>query len=55
MVSAAIGGLAMVRLSGFHGAHNPGDAFGLLVMGVVAIGVLVWALAHSDRNGSARN
>ncbi|HZP05055.1 MAG TPA: hypothetical protein VFB43_09155 [Terracidiphilus sp.] len=31
------------------------DAFALLLMGLVAMAVLVWALAHSTHDESARN
>jgi cbb3-type cytochrome oxidase subunit 3 len=55
MFTAAINSLAMMRFGGFRAAHSAGDAFGLFLMGVVAVGVLVWALARSDRNESARN
>jgi hypothetical protein len=54
MVTAGMNALAMVRFGGFRGGHA-GDGFALLLMGLVAVGVLVWALSHGDRNQSAKN
>jgi cbb3-type cytochrome oxidase subunit 3 len=47
--------LALARFGGIHVMHGGGDAVGLLLMGVVAISVVVWALARSGGNQSARN
>jgi hypothetical protein len=43
--------LAM-RVLVFHGGRG-GDGLGLLLMGVVAVGVLVWALAHSGSSNQS--
>jgi hypothetical protein len=59
MLKAGMNDLAM-RVLVFHGGRG-GDGLGLLLMGVVAVGVLVWALAHSSgshspgSNQSAKN
>lgn len=55
MLTAAMNALAMVRFVGFRGVRGTGDAFALLLMGMVAIGVLVWAVSHSDRNESPKS
>jgi cbb3-type cytochrome oxidase subunit 3 len=55
MVTAAMNALAMVRFGGFRVVRGSGDAFGLVLMCLVAVGVLVWALARSERKESARN
>jgi cbb3-type cytochrome oxidase subunit 3 len=54
MLTAGMNTLAMARF-GFRIAHGGGEAFGLLVMTIAALGILVWALSRSGRNESARN
>jgi hypothetical protein len=54
MLTAEMNDLAMIRFGGFRFGHGGGEGFALLLMGLVAVGVLVWALSHSDRNQSAR-
>lgn len=54
MVTAGMNALAMIRFGGFRGGHS-GDGFALLLMGLLAVGALVWALSHGDRNQSAKN
>lgn len=56
MLTAGMNALAMVRFGGFRFGHGGGDGIGLLLMGVVVFGVLIWALSHShsDRNESAK-
>jgi cbb3-type cytochrome oxidase subunit 3 len=54
MLTAGMNAFAMARF-GFRIVHGGGDAFGLLVMGVAAVGILVWALSHSGHNQSAKN
>ena len=54
MVTSGMNDLAM-RVLVFHGGRG-GDGFALLLMGVLAVGVLVWALAHSGSgNQSAKS
>lgn len=53
MATVGMNDLAM-RLGGFR-LHHGGDGAALLLMGVVALGVLIWALARSDRDQSARS
>ena len=50
MSMAGINELAMLRFG-----HASGDGLALLLMGLVAVGVLIWALSHSDRNQSAKS
>jgi hypothetical protein len=52
MLTAGMNDLAM-RILVFHGGRG-GDGLGLFIMGVVAVGVLVWALSHSSGNQSAK-
>jgi hypothetical protein len=53
MLKAGMNDLAM-RVLVFHGGRS-GDGLGLLLMGVVAVGVLVWALSRSGGNESAKS
>lgn len=55
MFTAGMNDLAMIRFGGFRFGHSGGDGFALLLMGIVAVGVLVWALSHSDNNQSAKS
>lgn len=55
MFTAGMNDLAMLRFGGFRFGHSGGDGFALLLMGLVAVGVLVWALSHSSGNQSARS
>jgi len=55
MFMAGMNDLAMLRFGGFRFGHSGGESFALLLMGVVAVGVLVWALSRSDSNQSARS
>jgi|SRR5580658_1309570 hypothetical protein len=54
MLTAGMNDLAMIRFGGFRFGHGGGEGFALLLMGLVAVGVLVWALSHSDHNQSAK-
>jgi hypothetical protein len=53
MLKAGMNDLAM-RILVFHGGRG-GDGLALVLMGVVAVGVLVWALSHSGSNQSAKS
>jgi hypothetical protein len=53
MVTAGMNDLGM-RVLALHGGRG-GDGFALVLMGVVAVGVLVWALAHSGSNQSSKS
>lgn len=53
MATAGVNELAM--RFGFRFGHSGGDAFFLLLMGLVAMGVLVWALSSTGRSQSAGN
>jgi hypothetical protein len=53
MLTAGMNDLAM-RAFAFHGGRG-GDGFALVLMGVVAAGVLVWALSRSGNNQSAKS
>jgi hypothetical protein len=54
MLTAGMNALAMIRFGGFRFGHGGGESFALLLMGLVAAGVLVWALSHSGGNESAK-
>jgi hypothetical protein len=54
MVTTGMNELAM-RLGGFRFGHGGGDAFFLLLMGLVAMGALVWALSSAGGNRPAGN
>jgi hypothetical protein len=53
MLTAGTRALAFARF-GFDIAHGGGEALGLLVMMVTAVGILVWALSHSGHSQSAK-
>jgi hypothetical protein len=55
MAAAGMNALAMFRFGGFRFGHGGGDAFALLLMGLVAFVLVVWALSHSDGKQSARS
>jgi hypothetical protein len=54
MLTAGLNQLAMLRLVMVHGGRS-GDGFGLFLLGVIAVGALVWALSHSSNNQSAKS
>jgi hypothetical protein len=54
MSTAGLNELAMLRFLVVHGGRS-GDGFALLLMGVVAVGALVWALSHAGSNQSAKS
>jgi hypothetical protein len=54
MLTAGMNDLAMIRFGGFRFGHSGGDGFALLLMGLVAVVVLVWALSHAGNNQSAK-
>jgi hypothetical protein len=54
MLTAGMNDLAMFRFGGFRFGHGGGEGFALLLMGLVAVGVLVWALSHTGSNQSAK-
>lgn len=51
MLTATMNDLAMLRFLVVHGGRG-GDGLALVLMGIVAVGVLIWALAHT---GNAQN
>jgi hypothetical protein len=56
MGTAALNALAMVRFGAFRLMHSGArDGFGFLLMGLVAIGVAIWAVARSERNQAAKS
>jgi hypothetical protein len=54
MVAAGMNELAM-RLGGFRVFHEAGDGLALLLMGIVVLGLLIWALSPPGSNHSAKN
>ncbi len=53
MLTAGLNALALARFGGIRVIHGARDGFGLLLIGLVAIGVLIWALSESDRGEPA--
>jgi hypothetical protein len=54
MVAVGMNELAM-RLGGFRVIHETGDGLALLLMGVVVLGLLIWALSPPGGNHSAKS
>ncbi|MGD0345288.1 MAG: hypothetical protein ABSA85_00945 [Terracidiphilus sp.] len=55
MGTAGLNVLAMVRLGVFRLMHGGvRDGFGFLLIGLVAIGVAIWAVARSERSETAK-
>jgi hypothetical protein len=54
MLTASGNDLAMLRFLLVHGGRS-GDGFALFLMGLVAVGALIWALSHSGNNQSAKS
>ncbi len=56
MGTAGLNALAMVGFGAFRMMHGGArDGFGFLLIGLVAIGVAIWAVARSERNETAKN
>lgn len=56
MGSAFLNALAMVRLGAFRLMHSGvRDGFGFLLIGLVAIGVAIWAVARAERNEATKS
>jgi hypothetical protein len=53
MPTAFATSLASLRLGGFHGGR--GDGFGWLLLGLAAIGALVWAFSRPIRQADKEN
>lgn len=53
MLTAGLDALALARFGGIRVIHGARDGFGLLLVGLVAIGVLIWALSGSSRGEPA--
>ena len=53
MLTTGLNELALMRFGGLHGGSR--DGFGLLLMGLVAIGVVIWALSRSHPNEQAKS
>lgn len=55
MLTAGLNILAMARFGVFRLIHGGGrDGFGLLMIGLTAIGAAIWAVARSTSNGPAK-
>jgi hypothetical protein len=54
MLTAGLNALALARFGGIRVIHGARDVFGLLLIGFVAIGVLIWALSGSGRGEPAK-
>jgi hypothetical protein len=56
MATAALNGLAMMRLGAFRLMHSGArDGTGLLLIGLAAIAAAVWAVARSERKAAAKS
>jgi phosphotransferase system glucose/maltose/N-acetylglucosamine-specific IIC component len=56
MLTAGLNSLAMIRFGAFRLAHGGGNGgFALLVFGLVAIGVAVWAASRPNRSETAKS
>lgn len=55
MLTAGLNALAMARLGITRWMHDSRDGFGLLLMGLTAIGVAIWAVVRSQRGEPAKN
>ncbi|MGA3130885.1 MAG: hypothetical protein ABSD59_08805 [Terracidiphilus sp.] len=56
MGTAALNGLAIMRLGAFRLMHSGArDGFGFLLIGLVAIGVAIWAVVRSERKETAKS
>ncbi len=56
MGTAGLNALAMNCLVAFRLMHGGGrGGFGFLLIGLVTIGVAIWAVARSGRNDAAKN
>ena len=55
MLTAGLNALALARFGGSRLIHGGGrDGLGLLLIGLVAIGVLIWALSGPSRGEPAK-
>jgi len=56
MLTAALNSLAMIRFGRFRLAHGGGNGgFAWLLLGLVAIGVAVWAASWPNRSEAAKS
>jgi hypothetical protein len=53
MLMAGLNALGLARFGAIHGGTR--DGFGLLLIGLVAIGVLIWALSAHGRGEAAKS
>jgi hypothetical protein len=55
MLTAGLNALALVRFGGFRLFHGGSrDGFGLLLIGLLVTGVLIWALSGPGRGEPAK-
>ena len=55
MLTAGLNALALMRFGGFRLAHGGGNGFAWLVIGLVAIGVAVWAVSRPEKSETVKN
>jgi hypothetical protein len=55
MLTAGMNGLALMRFGGFRLVHGGHEGFAWLLMGLVAMGVAIWAVARSGSSEPAKN
>jgi hypothetical protein len=55
-MTAGLNALALVRFGGFRLFHGGGHgSFAWLLIGLVAIGIIVWAVSRPGKNEPAKN
>jgi hypothetical protein len=54
MGTAGLNALALVRFGGFRFGHGGGGGFGWLLIGLIVIGVAIWAITRTERSESAK-
>jgi hypothetical protein len=54
-MAAGLNALATMRFGGFRGLHGGHDGFAWLLIGLLAIGVAVWAVSRSGHSEPAKN
>lgn len=55
MVTTGLNALALMRIEGIRLVHGGGrNGFGILLVGLLAIGAMIWAFSQSGRNEPAQ-
>ena len=54
-MSTAVANDVAMRFGGFHFGHGGGDGAFLFLMGLLVLGVVIWAVARAGNGHSARS